>query len=219
MMIKAVIFDMDGVIIDSEPIESLSWEKILIGYGKKPIISEWGLVHKVGTKSIDFVLGKHGLIEKEEIIRDKKRKIFIDLVLRNLILMPGFLELFKRFKKEKLKIAVASNRHEEHVLLIMDKLGIKTSLDAIAGFGPKIKTKPAPDIFLKAAKKLKIDPKYCLVIEDSEPGVTAAKAARMQVIAVPSKYTKHQDFSGADKIVKSLSEITMKALKTLETVC
>ena len=66
--LKAVIFDMDGVIIDSEPIESLAWEKILLEYGKKPIISEWGLIHKVGTKSIPYVLEKHGLIEKEEII-------------------------------------------------------------------------------------------------------------------------------------------------------
>ena len=214
-MIKAVIFDMDGVIIDSEPIESLSWEKILLEYGKKPIISEWGLIHKVGTKSIDFVLEKHGLIENEEIIRNKKRKLFIDLVLKNLILMPGFMQLFKQLKKQKLKIAVASNRYEEHVLLIMEKLGIKNSLSAVAGYSPEIAVKPAPDIFLKVAKMLKIDSKYCLVIEDSESGVVAAKAAGMKVIAVPNKYTKHQDFSKADKIVENSSQITMETLSLI----
>lgn len=211
-MIKAVIFDMDGVIIDSEPIESLAWEKILKEYGKKPIINEWGLVHKVGTKSIDFILKKHGLVEKEEIIRDKKRKIFIDLVLKNLILMPGFLRLLTGLKKRKIKLGVASNRFQEHVGLIMKKLKIEDEFNALIGNDPTIEIKPAPDIYLKAAKALGVNPKNCLAIEDSESGIVSAKAAGMKVIAVPNRYTKHQDFSKADKVVKSLSEITTEAL-------
>jgi HAD superfamily hydrolase (TIGR01509 family) len=209
MMIKAVIFDMDGVIIDSEPIESLAWEKLLTEYGKKPIINEWGLIHIVGTKSFDYVMRKHGLVEDVEVVKNKKRKIFIDLVLKNPILMPGFLKLLTGLKKRKIKLGVASNRFQEHVGLIMKKLKIEDEFNALIGNDPTIEVKPAPDIFLKAAKMLKINPKYCLVIEDSESGVIAAKAAGMKVIAVPNRYTKHQDFSKADKIVKSLSEITI----------
>lgn len=215
MMTKAVIFDMDGVIIDSEPIESLSWEKILAQYGKKPIISEWGLVHKVGTKSFDYVMEKHGLTEDVDVIRNKKREIFINLVLKNPILMPGFLELLKKLKKQKIKIAVASNRYQEHVKLIMKSLKIQESFSALIGYSPNIEVKPAPDIYLKAAKMLKVLPKDCLVIEDSEPGVFAAKAAGMKVLAVPNKWTAHQDFSKADKVVNSLSEITVEMLRSL----
>jgi HAD superfamily hydrolase (TIGR01509 family) len=215
MMIKAVIFDMDGVIIDSEPIESLSWEKILREYGKEPIINEWGLVHPVGTKAFDYVMSKHGLVEDVEVIRNKKRKIYLELVLKNPNLMPGFLKLLKELTKQKIKIAVASNRYEEHVALIIEKLGVSSSFNALIGFSPDIEVKPAPDIYLKAAKALGVDPKNCIAIEDSEPGVIAAKAAGMKAIAVPNRYTIYQDFSKADKIVKSLSEITMPTLEAL----
>jgi HAD superfamily hydrolase (TIGR01509 family) len=212
-MIKAVIFDMDGVIIDSEPIESLAWEKLLLEYGKKPIINEWGLIHMVGGPSLKFVMEKHGLNEKEDIIRDKKRAIFKKLITQNPVSKPGFLKLLRILEKKNLKIGLASNRFEEHVLLIVEKLGIKKSLSAIVGNSPGTKTKPAPDIFLKTAKMLKVNPADCLVIEDSEHGVIAAKRAGMKVIAVPNRYTMHQDFSKADKIVSSLSEITVKMME------
>ena len=211
-MIKAVIFDMDGVIIDSEPIESLAWEKVLAEYDKQPIFNDNGLIHVVGRNSLEEIIKKHGLKDDPEVIRFRKRVVFADLVVQNLIPKLGFTKLLKALKKERFKLALASNRFEKHVLLIADKLKIKKSFKAIIGNSPEIKTKPAPDIFLKAAKQLGINPEYCLVIEDSEYGIVAAKRAGMKVIAVPNKYTMYQDFSKADKIVKSLSDITMKML-------
>jgi beta-phosphoglucomutase-like phosphatase (HAD superfamily) len=214
-MIKAVIFDMDGVIVDSEPIESLAWEKVLAEYNKKPIFNDNGLIHVVGRNSLEEVMGKHGLNEDPEVVRSRKRVIFGELVVKDLIPISGFTKLFKALKKEKFKLALASNRFEEHVLLIADKLRIRKSFKAIVGNSPEIKTKPAPDIFLKAAEKLGINPGYCLVIEDSEHGITAAKTAGMKVIAVPNKYTMYQDFSKADKIVDSLLRISVQMLENL----
>jgi HAD superfamily hydrolase (TIGR01509 family) len=158
---------------------------------------------------------KHDLNEDPEVVRTKKRKIFGELVVKNLVSKPGFTKLFNTLKKRKFKLALASNRFDEHVLLIANKLKIKSSFKAIIGNSPEIKTKPAPDIFLKAAEKLQIKPVDCLVIEDSQHGITAAKKAGMKVIAVPNKYTMYQDFSKADKIVNSLSEITMPMLENL----
>jgi HAD superfamily hydrolase (TIGR01509 family) len=215
MNFKAVIFDMDGVIVDSEPIESLAWEKVLIQYGKTPIFNNNGLIHVVGRASFDEIMEKHGLGEDSEIVRTKKRKIFADLIVRNLIPKPGFATLFKTLRQEKFKLALASNRSEKHVLLIADKLKIRKSFKAIIGSKPDIKTKPAPDIFLKAAELLDMKPEYCLVIEDSEHGIIAAKRAGMKVIAVPNQYTMYQDFSKADKIVDSLLEITIPILENL----
>jgi HAD superfamily hydrolase (TIGR01509 family) len=214
-MIRAVIFDMDGVIVDSEPIESLAWEMVLAEHNIKPIFNSNGLIHIVGRDSSKWVMERHGFNVDYEVIRSRKRKVFADLVVQDLIPKPGFTNLFKTLKQEKLKLALASNRFEEHVLLIADKLKIRKSFKAIVGNSPEIKTKPAPDIFLKAAEKLRINPAYCLVIEDSEHGVIAAKSAGMKVIAVPNKYTIYQDFSKADKIVDSLLEITMLTIKNL----
>lgn len=213
--IRAVIFDMDGVIVDSEPIESLAWEKVLMEYGKKPIFNNTGLIHAVGKNSLEFVMEKHGINENPEIIRTKKRKIFGELIVENLVPNPGFLKLFKTLIKRKFKLALASNRFEQHVLLIANKLGIKNSFDAIIGQSPEVATKPAPDIFLEIAKILEIDSAYCLVIEDTEHGVIAAKRAGMKVIAVPNKYTMDQDFSKADKMVESLEYIDVKTFINL----
>jgi HAD superfamily hydrolase (TIGR01509 family) len=215
-MIKAVIFDMDGVIVDSEPIESLAWEKILAEYGIKPIFNKTGLIHLIGKTSLEWVMEKHSLNEDPQSIRVKKRKIFGELVIKNLVPKPGFTKLFKLLQKHKFKLALSSNRFEEHVLLIADKLKIRESFHAIIGNNDKRATKPAPDIFLETAEKLMVEPKYCLVIEDSEHGIAAAKRAGMKVIAVPNKWTADQNFSKADKVLQSLSEITMEMLESLE---
>lgn len=215
MIIKAVIFDVDGVIVDSEPIESLAWEKVLMEYGKKPIFNNTGLIHPVGKGSVESVMEKHGISENPEIIRIKKRKFFGKLIVENLVPNPGFLKLLKTLIEKDFKLALASNRFEEHVLLIANKLGIKNSLDAIVGQSQEIALKPAPDIFLKTAKILQTDSAYCLVIEDTEHGVIAARRAGMKVIAVPNKYTMDQDFSKADRIVKSLFDVTTEVLNNL----
>lgn len=215
-MIKAVIFDMDGLIIDSEPIHSLSLEKVLLEYEKTPIYNETGLIHDVGTtgnKNYEKVMQKHNLQEDLEIIREKRRKIFEDLINRKLTPKPGLLQLLEILKKENLKLAVASNRLINHIHIMLDNLGVKKYFEVIVGPNPQIKPKPAPDIFLQAAKELNITPNECLILEDSETGIIAGKAAGMKVIAVPNQYTKTHDFSKADKVVESLEEIDFKLLQ------
>jgi HAD superfamily hydrolase (TIGR01509 family) len=216
MNLKAVIFDMDGVIVDSEPIESLAWEKVLIEYKRKPIYTKAGLIHEVGAASYKDIMTRHNLLEEDtETIKIKKRAIFEELVVKDLTFMPGMESLLDRIKKEEIKLAVASTRNEQQVKLVINKLGLEKLFSVIAGFSEKVRRKPFPDIFLKAASELKVAPSFCVVIEDSGAGVLAGKSAGMKVIAVPNKYTKHQDFSKADKVVKSLSEITMSLLQNL----
>lgn len=215
-MIKAVIFDMDGVIVDSEPIESLAWEKVLAEYDKKPIFNSWGLIHAPGVGTLKEVVERHGLDNQDiDIIRSKKRKYFEEIVLAGISPMPGLLQLLKRLKKEKIKVAVASGRNERHVKIIIHELGFDREFDEIIGFSEDVKRKPAPDAFLKAANKLGIKQSMCVAIEDTENGVISAKTAGMKVIAVPNKWTAYQNFSKADKIVNSLSEISLPMLKSL----
>lgn len=215
--IKAVIFDMDGVIVDSEPIESSSLEILLAEYGKKAEFNEVGLVHTVGLAKDIYknLIEKYNLIEDLEILKKRKGEIFSDLVKKNLVPIPDFFQLIKNLKKEKIKIGLASNRFIDLVFIMIEKIKAKEVFDVIVGITEGINPKPAPDIFLETASQLKVLPSACLVIEDSGTGVIAGKAAGMKVIAIPNKYTKYHDFSKADRIVGSLSEITLSFLRAL----
>jgi len=216
--IKAVIFDMDGIIVDSEPIQSLSWERFFIERGIKPIYLKNGLLHEIGPTADNEntkILERHGL--KEDILsaRKRRREIFETLIKKRLTLMPGFYELANRLKKEKIKMAVASSRLAEHIHIMLDIVRVKDLFETIVGPSPTLKRKPAPDIYLHAARQLGLKTEECLALEDSETGVLSAYHAGIKVIAVPSTFTLHQDFSKADKIVTSLSDITIPLINTL----
>jgi len=216
MNLKAVIFDMDGVIVDSEPIESMAWEKVLARYGKTPFYHPWGLIHAPGEPTINGIIEKYNFPKEEvELIRVLKRNFFEEIVSEGIKPLLGMSQLIKKLKKAKIKIGVASGRNEKQVLVVIRELHFNEFFDQIVGFNEEVKRKPAPDVYLKAANLLKVKTLYCMAIEDTENGVKAAKAAGMKVIAVPNKWTAHQNFSKADRVVSSLSEITMSMLKDL----
>jgi len=215
--IKAVIFDMDGVIVDSEPIESQSLEKLLRKYGKIPQYNKEGLIHTVGLAGETYkqLIKKYKLEEEIEVLKKIKRKIFRDLVEKKLTVTPGFIELVRMLKKEKLKTALASNRFVDLVFFMLNKIKAKDLFDVIVGASEEIKPKPSPDIYLQVARKLNLIPANCIALEDAETGIIAAKKAGMKVVAIPNKYTKSHNFAKADKIVKSLSQITLPLIHSL----
>lgn len=217
-MIQAVIFDMDGVIIDSEPINSKSWEILLIERGIKPIYNNQGLIHEIGPVGDDnykVIMERHNIKEDVAIIRKRRREIFVKLLEEKLTPAHGFFQLIKMLKKENIRTAVASNRFIDHVYLMLSNLRVKEIFEVIVGPKPNIKPKPAPDIYLETARKLKVSAKSCVVLEDSETGVISAKKAGMKTIAIITKYTKHHNFSKADIIVNRLSQITIPMLQSL----
>ncbi len=214
-MIKAVIFDMDGVIVDSEPIESLALEKMLREYGKTPMLNETGLAHIPGVTSDRYwesLMEKYNFKENVTVLRERKREIFVEIIQGGIYPITGTLELIKKLKN---KIAVASSRFLKHVFLILELLEIKKYFNVVTGPTENLRRKPFPDIYLEAAKALGVPPTLCVALEDTETGILSAKNAGMKVIAVPNQYTKHQNLSKADKIVNSLSEITISMLKSL----
>lgn len=218
-MKKAVIFDMDGLLIDSEPIQSQSFELVLKEYDKVPTYHENGLVHKVGLKgdeSWEQLKKQYEISEDTMVLRKKRRAAFLQLIQKGAITcMPGVLELLQMLHTEHIFTAIASNSIKEHIVPILQSLQIEKYFLAIASAEDGIKAKPEPDIYLKAADLLGVTPKECVVLEDSQTGALAGKRAGMTVVAVPSKFTKDQDFSLADVRITSLHNFTLSFLKTI----
>jgi len=218
-MIQAIIFDLDGLILDSEIIESQALIKFLIENGKTPELNPNGLVHDIGGAGEEYYIKfkeKYQLPHDAIEIRNQKR-IYFEQLIKKGELKPydGVYELLDELKKNKYKLAIASNRFIGHINLILDTLQVSDDFDVIVGPGDDMKHKPHPDIYLETAKLLKIKPKNCLALEDTNRGITAAHAASMKVIAVPNKYTKEHDFSKADKVVDSLKQIDLQLIKNL----
>jgi HAD superfamily hydrolase (TIGR01509 family) len=217
-MIQAVIFDMDGLMIDSEPIQSKSYESVLIEYDKKPEYHKNGLIQVLGVHAGDnwkILKEKHQLSESVEVLLEKKTLAYMELIKNNLTPMPGLIKLLEYLKKESIAMAVASSAPLNQIKHILHELGISHYFQAVVSGENVKKGKPYPDIFLETANQLKIKPEYCLVLEDAESGVAAGKAARMTVVAVQNKFTHNQDHSKADKVVNSLQSVTMKLINTL----
>lgn len=211
-MIKAVIFDMDGLMIDSEPLNSKAISQVIMEYGKVPIVKKSGLVHTVGLKG-DKIWEElaiiHKINESIEVLREKRRSVYLQILkTTSITIMPGIKDLLMTFKKKNMPLALASNSPRKHIEFILKRLKLFHYFPVITTADEVTRPKPFADIYLKSAEKLQIDSSSCLVLEDSESGVIAGKGAGMKVIAVPNQYTKHQDFSKADLVTFSLENIT-----------
>jgi len=124
-------------------------------------------------------------------------------------------EVFPRFFFQY-KLALASQGHKYNVLAMVEKFDFNKYFDVVLGKQDVNKSKPDPEIFLRAAEKLKVKPEECLVVEDSEKGIIAAKRARMKCIAIPDDWTKkYNDFSRADLIINDLNELSLDKIQSL----
>ncbi len=207
-MIKALIFDLDGLLIDSEPIQSKSYEIVLEEYGKTPLLKKSGIVHTVGKNgeaNWEILMREYSFTEKMEILRKKKRASYHQMLFQ-VNLMPGVKKLVHHLRNTNYKIGLATSSSLDTVSMILDKFSFDI-FDSITAGNECERAKPYPDIYLKIAEKLGVKPEESVAFEDSEAGVEAAKRAGMKVCAIPSQYTKHQDFSKADKILRNLSQV------------
>jgi len=208
-MMKAVIFDMDGVIVDSEPIHFESDKMTMKHYGKE--ISDEELNNYVGISNPEMWTDfkeKYRLSATLEEILEKQisfKKILIGS--KRLEPIDGIRELLCKLKSGAIKIGLASSSSRELIELILNNIGIKESFEVIISAEDVQKSKPAPDIFLAASERLGLDPSTCLVIEDSRHGVKASKLAGMKCIGFRNPHSGSQDLSSADAVVCLMSEI------------
>ncbi len=217
-MIKAVIFDMDGLLINSEPFwrqaEAEEFKILNLPISEEDCSETMGLRIDVAVK---YWFDKYNF-NKADIneTSDKILKRVIELVNKKGELLPGVLKILNVLKNNNIPMAIASSSAIELIEAVLKTCNIKNYFNAIASAEFEEYGKPHPAVFLSAAKKLAISPEKCLVFEDSISGIISAKAALMKTIAVPSNIVKNDPkFIIADKILNSLEEFDIKLLKTI----
>jgi len=216
-MIKALIFDFDGLILDTETPEFSVWQNIYQEHGFELPHDEWGKI--VGGDGLsDFDAAKHlSLLAQGRLdsvsLRARHRLESHTMTLAQPIL-PGVLETIHEAKRLGLKLSIASSSPHSWVDTHAKQLGIFDHFDALScaddvGAG---RTKPNPDLFLLALNQLKVQKDEAIVFEDSPSGVKAAQSAEIFVVAVPNPVTSLLQIEGANLTLRSLANLTLSEL-------
>ena len=208
-MIKAVIFDLDGVLVDTEPLWYETYAKVCKEFGFE--YSEE--LHKLTPGHADTVklmTVKLGIPEKYPEFLERVRAVYKDLFQKIAKPVPGVVDLLKNLKG-KYKLAIATSAYKPRLDYNLEKISQLKAFFDVTTHGEEVeKSKPAPDIFLITAKKLGVKPEECLVVEDSESGILAAKASGMKAVGFKPDHVFPQDLSKADLVVDDLSKISLQ---------
>lgn len=215
-MFRAVIFDMDGVIIDSEPIYFKAGNKLFQYLGLD--VSEEEHHSYVGISSKDMwshLRNKYKIDLSTEELVEMEMNMYIDYLLsrKDEKPIPGVVELIEDLYKNNRDLALASSSSIKSIKIVLDMFNLGKFFETIVSGYEVESGKPAPDIFLYAAKRLGVQPEDCVVIEDSENGIEAAKSAGMKCIGFKNLNSGKQDLSSADMVIDSFLEVNYKELR------
>jgi beta-phosphoglucomutase family hydrolase len=203
---KAIIFDMDGTLIASTHADYLAWKKLFADYEIKFSYEDY--VPALGIKSAE--LAKDVLhIDGEQLQQALKRKlVYFDeaIAAEGLNAIPYAAALLDYLQKHNIKMALATSSRREKMAMAMQHTDLLKYFDTIVTGEEVAHGKPAPDIFLLAAKKLNIHPSECIVVEDATRGIAAAKNAGMYCVAITTTHTADK-LQGADLIIESFEEL------------
>lgn len=209
MGIKAAIFDVDGVLLNTVPYHFKAWKRLFSEQGINFTFQDYlqkvnGIPRLSGISNMMPHLNKKAL----EILASEKQSYFSELVTENPPKpLSGVIKILQKLKKNKTKLAAASSSKNAPQLL--EKAGLSKYFNAIVGGHDFTRSKPDPELFLVASKKININPRNCVVIEDAAIGIQAAKNAKMKTIGV---------LSSNDPEIKNIADITIKSLREVEKI-
>lgn len=206
--LEAVVFDMDGLMVDTEPISRSVWDRFLKLYGYT--LDENTYQQMLGRRndvSASILLEAFDLPLTVTEVIERKEAIYHRLRAKGVPVMAGLEELQAEIEARGIPWAVATASPRRHAAIILEQLQLLHKCPAIAAGDEVAHPKPAPDVYLLAAEKLGVSPSRCLALEDSMPGSQAAVAAGMRVIAIPNDQTKMGDFSHVYRRMDSLHDV------------
>jgi beta-phosphoglucomutase len=205
--LQAVIWDMDGVLLNSNPFHFDAWRQIFVRHHwiipDETLLNSYGMTNDQVIRSFNV-----GLLDQETIaaISLEKEEIFRKSITANVEFLPGVQHWLQEFKDHGVKQALASSGCWENINAVLDALHARQYMDAVVS-GEGGPSKPAPDVFLQAAGRLSVSPEHCMVVEDAIVGVKAAKAAGMKCLAVTTSHPAER-LKEADKVVHDMTELT-----------
>jgi HAD superfamily hydrolase (TIGR01509 family) len=206
-MLRAVVFDMDGLMFNSEDVYTLTGTELLARRGHRftrELKAE--MMGLPAPLAFGAMIARHGLTEPWQELSVESNEIYLSLLHKHLAPMPGLMDLLDALEKAKLPKAIATSS----VLSLVDEClapyKLKPRFQFILTADDIVHGKPHPDIYLLAASRFGIDPKEMLVLEDSRNGCLAARAAGAYTVAVPGVHGEGLDYSMADMVLASLEE-------------
>lgn len=210
-MIRAVVLDFDGLILDTERPVYESWRWAFEQHGCELPLDEWSeLIGRVDAwdplERLSSLAGSvdPGVIERRHEVRDSL--LAVESVL------PGVVDLIASAREMGMPVGIASSSPLSWVAGHLTQLELVESFDCVTCWREGVLGKPAPDLYAEAASLLGVEASECIAFEDSMNGVLAAKAAGMRCVAVPHGLTAHLDLSAADLIVSSLAAVSLRSL-------
>ena len=204
----AIIFDLDGVIIDSEGLQYEAYRQVLAGFGIEVSRDEYARQWIAAGNGPEYAVDRYHPPATADDLRRLKNPIYLELLRSRVTLMPGVRDALSRLGDEY-PLALATNSGEVDTGFVLERFDLRRCFSAVITREKYPRPKPAPDAFLAAVAALDRPPHRCVVIEDAYKGVVAAAQAGCPCIAVPHDLTKGNDFGGAGAIVSSLDQVTV----------
>ena len=216
-MLQALVFDFDGLILETEEPVLRSWQEIYREYGLELPVNEW--LACVGTDYSEETFHPYEYLERHigpldrAAVHERQHRRYVKMVEAQPVL-PGVERLIMEARERGLRLAVASSSSREWVVGNLERLGLAAHFAAIRCADDVAQVKPDPALYRMAVEALGVPPAAAAALEDSPPGITAARRAGLYCVAVPNALTRRLDLSHADLMVSSLADLSLDDLIT-----
>ncbi|MDP4208051.1 MAG: HAD family phosphatase [Bacteroidota bacterium] len=214
-MNKAVIFDMDGVLVDNNKYHDRAWIEFCkrkgLSIDSKEITARFG---NTNDEYFRFLFGEGLSREENDQLAEEKEAIYREIYAAEIEPAKGLIDLLGELKENNFKIGVATSAPTSNLNFVLEKLNIRFYFAALVDASMITKGKPDPEVFLKTADLLEVPASQCLVFEDSVHGVNAAVNAKMKVVALTTTFPEEK-LAIANRIIKDFREITARDIQNL----
>ncbi|MCR9065623.1 MAG: HAD family phosphatase [Cytophagales bacterium] len=213
---KAVIFDMDGVICHTNPYHSKAFRVFFQKRGLNPTDQEFAehMFGKSNSYILKHFLGREIVGEEFKAMEEEKEGLFREIYAEDIEPIGGFMSWLEALKQESFMTGVATSAPRANLDLIMGRLGFEPHMESILASEDVTKHKPDPQVYLKSANNLKVEPTNCVVFEDSYSGVSAAINAGMKVVGVLSSHSR-QELPPCNHYIETYADVDLTTLNQL----
>jgi HAD superfamily hydrolase (TIGR01509 family) len=212
LLAEALVFDFDGLILDTEGPVFRAWQEEFDAHGCPPLtIEEWSAeIGTMGGLDLVSLVRTRATRPFDENAMHTRRRDRRDELLQQETVRPGVVEWLDAADELGLRLAIASSSDLGWVEPLLDRLGLRQRFEYLACWGTGVAAKPAPDTYLAACAALGVEPSAAIALEDSPHGIAAAKAAGLWCVAVPHAITELLDLTQADLVLSSLADASLR---------